>query len=292
MRVTVDRSSVAAGDDGESHLVELEVDPALTLGMLVTRLRPTATIGSGRATWLVRIASRIVGVHAQEWGETRLFADPALRIDTLSDDRGRLAVFFEYLAQVDPEIALARYRTGGTLSSDERRQLTADGLAAGVEADAIRDQAASMERYAGAEAIALLEDFGLVVRVHSARYLRGDVPTGDGRATIVIQAYDSMAGVSWNGCHLANLRPLRHAEQLAVTLVGAAWREEARRPPAVLPAPVAGWGATPRGDRWFAHWVEGAVRHDATFGTEADLATAFGRYSTLSLSELAAIYRA
>ena len=67
MTVNVDRDSVAAGDDTDSHAVTATVPVASNVAELVTaslRACPLASISGDRATWLVDVGGTCVGVIA------------------------------------------------------------------------------------------------------------------------------------------------------------------------------------------------------------------------------------
>ena len=287
----MDRDSVAMGDDADSHRRELEFDSALTLGQLLETIRPDASIGGGLATWLVVVgppaaAAAPMGIYAQEWAGARLFGTDNRRLSELAGT-DVLTVYFRYLAQVDPAIAFDRYRAGGTLSSVERSQLSEQRIAQTAENDARRDEQASPVRYISEEAIEAFRIFGAEIEIHSARYLQLR-----GSSNVIIQAQDTMAGVSIDGRHQAYFRPIVHAEQFVVVQVGDAWRAGTGRPPVSLPDPAPGpaVAAITMGGRWFVQYNQGAARHNATFGSHEELAKRFASYAALDLSTIIAAY--
>jgi hypothetical protein len=303
MRVVVDRDSVAAGDDVASHRREFEVDDGLTIGRLLATVRPDAAIGGGRATWLVVVGPvpgtpgdagrpRPIGVYAQEWGATRFFDPEHVPLSEFAGPDGTLSLHFGYLAQVDPELVVDRYRAGGSLTHDERTGLTEQRMAELAESDAVLAQQASPARYLSQQTTSALILFGCTIQVHSNRYFRCSLPTTEGPLTTVVQAQDTMAGIWINGAHLANFRPLVHAEQFVIAQLGDAWRRSSGRPPVSLPAlppdtPVA---PVKQGNRWFFRWTRGQVRHDATFGIHQELAHGFARYAPITVSDLVTAY--
>lgn len=302
VRIIVDRDSVAMGDDVESHRREFDFAATTTLGDLLIAIRPDASIAGGRATWLVVVGDP-VGVYAQEWGATKFFGSPDVRVDKCAPapstqpgelTEAALSIRFRYLAQVDPQIVFNRYRGGGSLSATERSQLSAQRIAQLTEADAIRAERESAARYFSPATVAALENFGCTVRIHSARYFSCAYQLGDRLQDLIVQASDTMAGVSVDGQHLAFFRPVLHAEQFVVVQVGDSWRTGMGRPPVALPAPEPGLAVSAliSGTRWFVKYNQGPVRHSATFGIHQDLATRFAGYAPLPLSTIIAAYQA
>lgn len=112
----VDRDPVAAGDDGESHAVDLEVGPAATLGEVVDRVLGRsflALIGGGHgATWVVQVGGRgglPLAVVAQD-AEGRHEVTAWLHDPTAVVGASVAAVFFAYRRQDDPAAVLAGLR--------------------------------------------------------------------------------------------------------------------------------------------------------------------------------------
>lgn len=301
MRIVVDRDSVAMGDDTDSHRRDVDVAPATAIGVLLERIRPDASIAGGHASWVVLAGppvgpddltsrGRPIGVYAQEWGSTRLFGRGDISVRELAAGGGVLTIFFSYQAQVDPEIVFDRCRRGQPITWQERSHLSQQRIAELTETAARRDEKASDERFLSASAVAAVEQFDGRVLIHSDRYFSCELLLPGNALNAVVQAHDSMAGVSVNGEHLANFRPRTHAEQFLVVQLGGSWRAATGRPPVVLPSadPLATSGPIIRS----YGWNEGSTRHNATFGTHHDLAKEFGRYALIPLPELIAAYRA
>ena len=300
MRIVVDRDSVAMGDDTDSHRREFDAAPATAIGTLLQRIRPDASIAGGRASWVIAAGpppgpdgrpTRTVpiGVYAQEWGVARLFGRAETSVRDLAAGRDELTIFFNYQAQVDPEIVFDRYRRGMPITWQERSHLSQQRIADATEADARLAEKSSAVRYLSPLAVSAVKYLGGRILVHSNRYFSCEIILPNGALTAVVQAYDSMAGVSVNGQHLANFRPRTHAEQFLVVQLGNSWRSATGRTPAVLPSAdtVATHGPIIRSYAW----SEGNIRHNATFGTHHDLAKAFGRYALIPLPDLIAAYR-
>ena len=299
MRIVVDRDSVAMGDDADSHQRELDVAPDTAIGTLLQRIRPDASIDGGHASWVVTAGPPAglddrttrgvpIGVYAQEWGATRMFGRTDTSVRDMAAGGDLLSIRFSYLAQIDPDIVFERYRRGEPITWQERSRLSQQRIAELTEAAARLDEKRSTQRYLSPLTVAAVQQFGGRILVHSDRYFRCELILLDTALSAVVQAYDSMAGVSVNGHHLANFRPLTHAEQFLVVQLGDAWRAAIGRPPAVPPGAdtVATTGPIIRS----YGWNEGSTRHNATFGTHHDLAKAFGRYALIPLPDLIAAY--
>jgi hypothetical protein len=122
LRLAVDRDSVAAGDDGESHRAEVVVDAACTVPELVAAARracPLAGIQGGKATWIVDVGGAVreaIAVVAEQWREPKLLVAPATTAATLFTDRAP-ALYFRYWCQADPDAVFAALRDGRVLPS-------------------------------------------------------------------------------------------------------------------------------------------------------------------------------
>ncbi|TDC25690.1 hypothetical protein E1265_06385 [Streptomyces sp. 8K308] len=117
MRVTVDRGSVAMGDDVLPHAETTELPPETPLADIVARLLERhflATIAGGRATWiLVAGDRRPLAVVAQQWDEPRFLVDPALPIGSLpTGEENGLSLMFRYWKQHDPDHVFAELAAG------------------------------------------------------------------------------------------------------------------------------------------------------------------------------------
>lgn len=73
MRITLDRESVASGDDVDFHETTIEMQDDSTIGDLLARVRAmryVPSIWGGMATWIVRVGDyrgKPIGVVAQQW---------------------------------------------------------------------------------------------------------------------------------------------------------------------------------------------------------------------------------
>ncbi len=109
IKFLVDRDSVCAGDDCNSHAATLELASDASLSDLIDMARaacPLATIAGGQATWIAEVdagQSTAVAVIAQQWATPLwLFSarEPATELVQLHERPPR--VFFRYWAQADP----------------------------------------------------------------------------------------------------------------------------------------------------------------------------------------------
>lgn len=114
--VHVNRDSVHAGDDLESHAAKVEVDSESNIGNMLKDLksRYLPSIAGGAATWIVSCSGNgpnPLGVLAQQWPEPRL----RVLLETVVAQvlgSGRLSVTFEYWCQTDPAFVFERIAAG------------------------------------------------------------------------------------------------------------------------------------------------------------------------------------
>ncbi len=142
LTVTVDRDSVAAGDDTVSHAVTIAVASGLPVTRLLAealRACPLAGIQGGKATWIVDVGAAgagSIGVVAEQWDAPRLlvpdtvtvatvFAAPAPEATVFTAPAPEATVyaapapvlFFRYWCQADPDAVFAALRAGTALPS-------------------------------------------------------------------------------------------------------------------------------------------------------------------------------
>jgi hypothetical protein len=115
-RATVDRDSVGAADDCESHKVVFFITPQdsvlefLEQAILVS---PLAHIAGGQATWLIDTegyGKGCIGVMAQQWSRPRLLIPESTSVTHLFGER-EVAIFLRYWCQSDPEAVFEALKT-------------------------------------------------------------------------------------------------------------------------------------------------------------------------------------
>jgi hypothetical protein len=114
VKVTVDRMSVAAGDDAVPHARHIDVPSDRRLSELVSDLveqHYLASIAGGRATWILMAGRRPLAVLAQQWSEPRYLVDPALPISSFGT-AGGVSLMFRYWLQHDPDHVFAELVAG------------------------------------------------------------------------------------------------------------------------------------------------------------------------------------
>ena len=108
MRVILTRDSVCAGDDiNAPHSKKLFFFWPPTIEALIRKIQDSnylAQISGGKATWIAKIDGTSVAVVAQEWSAPKYFISSKQKIRRLRDCQS-VELFFEYLAQADPEEA-------------------------------------------------------------------------------------------------------------------------------------------------------------------------------------------
>jgi hypothetical protein len=118
MEVTVDRDSVAAGDDLESHERTFDVDARRKFVLFLRELQREsylAQIQGGRATWVVRDrrGGRALAVLAQQWRAPVCFLEPSVELGAVGS-----RFHIEYVGQEDPLDVIEQVRPPSATGSD------------------------------------------------------------------------------------------------------------------------------------------------------------------------------
>jgi len=118
--IKVDRDSVCAGDDAQSHECLFDLpsqSPVQELVRLGLAACPLACIAGGHATWIVQaggIDGLPLAVVAQQWGAIRFL--PAATGPAASMFIGPEArLFFRYWCQADPQLVFDALVSGAPL---------------------------------------------------------------------------------------------------------------------------------------------------------------------------------
>ncbi len=122
IELEVDRDSVCAGDDCQSHMVSLSVSAETTLIEalnLAQKAGALAGIAGGNATWLIDTqgyGKGCVGVVAQQWAEPKLITEQNITVGQIwNGSKGTL--FFRYWCQSNPNAIFEAIKSGGELPS-------------------------------------------------------------------------------------------------------------------------------------------------------------------------------
>jgi len=120
IEIKVDRDSVCAGDDCQSHMALLSVsaETALTEVLnLAQNACSLAGIAGGNATWLIDTqgyGKDCVGVVAQQWAEPKLITEQNITAGEIwNGSKGTL--FFRYWCQSNPNAVFEAIKSGGEL---------------------------------------------------------------------------------------------------------------------------------------------------------------------------------
>jgi hypothetical protein len=214
--LTVDRDSVAMGDDAVSHRRTVEVPDDATVVELL-RLAPPDLAAPDTWTWVCHWNGVPFAVHSSGRG-TRVWDERYRTVADLPTGPGEPELFHAYWTQVDSDWLLERLRAGEPL---DRRTLEAQWapIAAVRRERELRERERSVAaRLLDAETVAALERFGAVVDLHTDTVCRFLV--GDGRW--VARRIDSMTLVDDPRGRRGSLRPVAVAQ---VWLVAALARE-------------------------------------------------------------------
>ena len=121
IELEVDRDSVCAGDDCQSHMALLSVSAETAL-IEVLRLAQKAcslaVIAGGNATWLIDTqgyGKGCIGVVAQQWAAPKLITEQNISAGQIWNGKGTL--FFRYWCQSNPNAVFEAIKSGGELPS-------------------------------------------------------------------------------------------------------------------------------------------------------------------------------
>jgi hypothetical protein len=124
--ITVDRGSVCAGDDCESHEATFSIAASSTVLELLAaswRVCPLASISGGQATWLIDVdgSDNCIGVMAQQWNQPNLL----ISRETTVGDLFRAAkprLYFRYWCQANPDAVFSALQTNAPLPDRYEQQ--------------------------------------------------------------------------------------------------------------------------------------------------------------------------
>lgn len=106
LKITLNRDSVCAGDDVESHRVEVEFEVKATIQDLVYRIKKTdylAPISGGKATWILMNMGNEIAVLAQQWENAKYFLSETTLLSEMTQKENQIELFLKYRGQWDPE---------------------------------------------------------------------------------------------------------------------------------------------------------------------------------------------
>ncbi len=122
IELKVDRDSVCAGDDCQSHMALLSVSAKTALTEVLNLAQKScslAGIAGGNATWLIDTqgyGKGCVGVVAQQWAEPKLITEQNITAGQIwNSSKGTL--FFRYWCQSNPNAVFEAIKSGGELPS-------------------------------------------------------------------------------------------------------------------------------------------------------------------------------
>lgn len=116
LTIHLNRDSVHAGDDVESHELKVDADSESNIGDFLRELKRSYLpgIAGGEATWIVSYSGNgpsPLGVLAQQWPEPRLRMPLDAPLSQVLG-HGRLSITFEYWCQKDPTMVFDRISAG------------------------------------------------------------------------------------------------------------------------------------------------------------------------------------
>ena len=115
--VAVDRDSVAAGDDTDSHAataVVLVASNVMELVATALRVCPLASISGDKATWLIDVDATCIGVIAQQWPRPKFVIPEHTGVTDVFAGKNKV-LHFRYWCQADPDAVFEAVREGRPL---------------------------------------------------------------------------------------------------------------------------------------------------------------------------------
>lgn len=112
--VAIDRDSVHAGDDLESHATSIKLSPVATLRALFEVIQDMGYlpgITGGKATWIICSSGKPIGVLAQQWQEPKL-SMPYESIVSQYFGATEPRILFRYWCQADPDQVFSHIKAG------------------------------------------------------------------------------------------------------------------------------------------------------------------------------------
>ena len=116
LKINLNRDSVCAGDDCESHVIELEFDVKATIRDLVNRIKKIdylAPLSGGKATWILMNLDTEIAVLAQQWEAAKYFIRETTLLSELNSTDNEIDFFVKYRGQWPPDSELIERVKGG-----------------------------------------------------------------------------------------------------------------------------------------------------------------------------------
>ncbi|WP_040165208.1 hypothetical protein [Microbacterium gorillae] len=208
LTVTIDRDSVAMGDDMESHRRTMTVPTPVRLSVLLARVAPE--IRQRGWSWVVDIGGEAVAVWSADHGVRLLVADRELAADSPLG-----TIVNRYFGQIDPGWLHRRLSEGAPAN---RCQLEREYEPLARRARAEEDRRRERERpggFVGEETLAQLSRLAAVIDLHHDRKIAFEV----GGVRWEAERSDTMMTIRRDGRPRASLRPHAFGEVWLVVAV-------------------------------------------------------------------------
>jgi hypothetical protein len=286
VQVTVDRDSVAMGDDMAPHQRVVEVRGETTLGAFLAHLSPDVSV-AGPATWVVRLGGRDGDWVGMYDGEMRVLRDADR---TLADLQVRV-VHFDYWAGAPADLLLASLVAGRLPRKDA---LQREGWRRGWQAEDERARAnaeTTTRRLLGPETVAAVEALGGRIAVHAPSYCRLVGADGTTYVASADRHWSRLATVDDAGDRhdLGTFRPPGPlADTTLVARLGATWREVHGLAPIEPPRHRTEVRRT--GGIWAWTFTEGGVEHEGRYWPDGSLAATYAPYARMGVPEITALF--
>lgn len=287
--VTVDRDSVAMGDDVESHERTLELAETATLQEVLALAGPDASV-SGGACWVLYHENRPLGLWAQGTSELRLVDPAAPRIDDHAVD-GRLDLDFWYATQADPDLMFEVISAG---SPNRAQALAAYHSRVADAAVAAAASPVAPGRFFSGPAREALESVGFTIELESPE---GATLELDGQRYDIGSEEQEREGLPERMIRVAAAASVVFASQrddaarVVIQLAGEGRRARLGLTPYRWPKTYVVRLVDFGGGHWGYRWNYGGLERRVDFGSDQATAARFANAATLPLADLAAYYR-
>ena len=107
LKISLNRESVCAGDDCDSHRIELEFNVKAKIHDLVYTIKKIhylAPISGGKATWVLMNHDKEIAVLAQQWENAKYFISDETLLSELTSKDNQIELFVKYRGQWPPEM--------------------------------------------------------------------------------------------------------------------------------------------------------------------------------------------
>ncbi|WP_460798168.1 hypothetical protein [Microbacterium sp. GXF0217] len=239
----VDRESVAAGDDVDSHARVVTVSRATLLSAAIEHASPE--IKARGWSWVVMVDREVAGVWSVDFGVQLLIADRTIR-------SGPVDIYFRYFTQIDPAWLFERLAAGAPVNTRDLEAAYAPIAREKYRAELRRRERDIEERLLSSDCIAALGHYGADITLHA------DIAcdfTVAGEEWKVRRADTMLQVFTGGGLPDASIRPTAMGEAWIVGMLAATARVSAGLSAVPDVAVIPGLDLPQVGERWMSSGV-------------------------------------